>query len=241
MDTSHKLFEAAKIDVAVEPISLASTAKTGPFYNAAELRQLLFAFQAAAMADGKTVVAQVLQATDRDGTASKDITNAVATITATAAMTEATVTASTVVDGDAITIGGVVFTAEDTTPDADLGEYDTGADDTAAMANLAVVVNKLLPKVKATSAAAVLTLVASEPGEETITITDDAGTLTPAGLKANGFVEIKPDFLDHENGFTHVALKLTTDATIVVGATLVRSSARTGVVQKVAASKADVS
>ncbi len=236
MDTTHKLNEGAKVDVGLEPISLATTTKTGPYYSAASLRQLMFAIAAAAMVKGKTVVAQVLQATDRDGTGSKDVAGALATITSPTAMTEMTVTADTVLDGEAITLNGVVFTAEDTTPDADLGQYDTGANDTEAMANLAVVVNKLLPKVKATSAAAVLTLVSREPGEETITAADDAATLTPAGLKANGFVEVEPNALDINNGFTHVAIKITTDDTIVVESTLIRASARTGVVQKVAAS-----
>lgn len=236
-----KLEEQVKVDVGVTPTSLASTSKTGAFYAMAQWARALFVVEVAAVADTKTIVAQVRQATDGDGTDPKDITNAAVTITSPTKASEVTVTATTIIDEDLITINGTVFTCEDTTPDAALGQFDSGATDTDAIANLAAVVNSLLPKVKATASTNVLTLRARAPGEQTITITDAESTMVPAVVKALAYIEVEHRFLDHNNGFDHVAIKLTTDATIVAGATLVRGHGRFSPEQFVAASKSDVS
>ncbi|MDK1019553.1 MAG: hypothetical protein QGD89_09160 [Actinomycetota bacterium] len=236
-----KLEEQVKVDVGVTPTSLATTNKTGAFYAMANWARALFVVEAAAIADGQTVVAQVLQAKDGDGGSEKVITNAAATITSPTKATEVTVTATTVVDGNLITVNGQIFTCDDSSPDSALGQFDSGANDTDAMANLAVVVNLLLPKVKATSASTVLTLRARDPGEETISISDETGTMVPAVIKALAYIEVEHRFLDHDNGFDHVAIKLTTDDTIVAGATLIRGNGRFDPTQYVAASKSDVS
>lgn len=236
-----KISDKVKLDTALSPRSLASTNATGQYHPMKDYERAAFVFSAKDMADAKTVVAQVYQATDAEGTSAKVITNAAATITCPAGVTSATVTATAVTDGDVITINDQVFTCEDTDPDIDEGQFDSGADDTAAMANLATAINHLLPDLYATSSLGVLTVKARERGEATVTIADATGTMVPAALEAIGYIEIEPSFLDLDGGFTHVALKLTTNATIVVAADLLRQGGRYSPVQQVGASKEDVS
>lgn len=238
---NSKLSEKVKVDQALTPTSLASTAGIGAYFGMSKYTHALFVFVMAAAADGKTVIAQILQATDRDGTGAKVITNAAATIIACDGDDASTLTFDTILDGEGFTINGIDFVAEDTAPDADAGEFDTGATDTTAAANAVVVINQLLPALKATSAVAVITLEVREPGEAVILIEDTAATVTEAALRAIGFVEVQVDYLDIANDFDHVALRLTTDATIIVAGTLSRSGARFGPGQNVSASKTDVS
>lgn len=240
MHTSGKLSEHVKVDVALEPVSLASTNKTGGYHSLKGYKRALFAFKAATIAATKTVVAQVMKAQDAVGTAAAALTGATATITANASVTKALLTAATIVDGDStVTVNGTVFTCEDTTPDIDSGEFASGADDTAAAANLAAAINHLLgTTLLASAAAGVVTLTAKEPGEAAITITAAHATIVPSTVEALGYVEV--DAAQLGSGFTHAALKLTTDATIVVEGTLVReglSAGNAAPTQQVAASK----
>lgn len=241
LTTTAKISEVVKVDQALTPTSLASTAGTGAYFPMKDYVKALFIFTVAAMAALDTVVAQILQATDRDGTGSKDITNSTATLTGAAGDDASTLTFVSILDGEGFTINGTVFVADDTAPNAALGQFDTGATDTTAATNAVVVINQLLPLLKATSAAGVITIEAREPGTAVIVITATAATVTEATLRAIGIVEIRAEHLDEDNGFTHVALKLTTDATIVVGGDLVRNGATFSPGQFVGASKTDVS
>jgi len=240
-----KLEESVKVDVALKPVSLASGTSTGAYFPMKKWGRAIFVVTAAAMAKAKTVAAQVMQATDALGTGAKVITNALATIVSPTKATEVTVTATTVVDGNVITIASLkrtqIFTCEDTTPDASAGEFASGADDTAAMANLATVINLLMPELRAVGAVNVLTLTSREPGEQVISVSAETGTMVPAVVEAVAYVEVEEGFLDHENDFDHVAIKVTTDATIVVGADCVRGEGKFSPTQAVAAAKSDVS
>lgn len=230
------LSERVKVDVAVLPKSLASTNETGAYFNLREFTKALFVFTAATIAATKTVVGQIMKATDGAGTGATALTGAAATITANAGVTKALLTAATIVDeSSVVTINGVTYSCEDTTPSAAAGEFDSGADDTAACANLAAVINLLQGKdILATPSAGTVILTAKDPGKKTITITGAHSTIVPSTLEAIGFIEV--DALDLGTGFTHAALKLTTDATIVVAGMVARSGGSTQA-QQVAASK----
>lgn len=241
MQTHGKISDEVKVDAALSPRSLATTNATGEYFSLEEYSRAMFLTEAHEIADTKTVVSQVMQAQDAAGTGAKALTNAAATITAPTKATAAKITCVSVLDTEAITINGQTFTCETTDPDAAAGEFDAGGSDGATATNLAAVINSLLPKVKAEVNSNVVTLTSREPGEETITIADAAATMTPAVLRAQSYIEVEPSFLDLANGFTHVAIKVTTDATIVAGATLLRAPGRFSPVQAVAASKEDVS
>ncbi len=244
MNQTHgKIVEHSKIDVGVAPTSLATTSKTGPYYSLAKYAKAAFLFTVAAMADGKTVVAQVMQATSAAAGSAKVITGALATITAPLLASKLLITTTTVVDGNLITItstkNGIatvqIFTCEDTTPVAADGEFASGANDTAAMVNLAAVVNALLPDLLAVPSTNTLTLTARKPGECVVSTSDENATMVPSIVEATGYVEVDGVMLDDDNDFNHVALKLTTDATIVAGAELVREGERYSPKQNVAA------
>lgn len=240
MITSGKLTEHVKIDVAMEPISIASGNNTGAYHSMKGMKRAVFAFFAAAMADTKTVVAQVFEAKTAAAGSAQALTSAAATITSPAAMTKGLLTASTIVTTDSVvTINGTVFTCEDTTPDEDAGEFASGANDTAACVNLAAVINHLLgTTILATASTTTVILTSLEPGVTAITITAAHATIVPSALEVMGYVEI--DAAQLTALYSHVALKLTTDATIVVGATLLRNGEGGGKAkptQVVAASK----
>lgn len=224
--SSGKLIDQIHVDLAVLPKSLATASETGAYFSMAGFGKAVFLFTAATIAATKTVVAQVMKAKDAAGGSAAELAGATATITANTAVKKALLTANTIADGDSVvTINGVTFTCEDTTPDIDAGEFGSGDNDTEACANLAAAINHLLgDTVLAEASTTTVILTAKEPGEATITITDADATIVPSTLEAQGKIEV--DLADLAPDFTHLALKLTTDATIVVSATLLRSEGR---------------
>jgi len=235
------LSERNKLDIALNSVSL-NGAATGAYHSLANYGKALYIASLGAMAAAATSALQVMQAKDALGTSAKVITNNTATITANTGVTSATLTLATVTVGQSVTINGLTYTAAAA---ADLPNrvFNQAGDDTADAASLAAAINHStagVPGVKAVSAAAVITLTAKEPGEYTITITAAAATITAATVSAIGYVECDASFLDINNGFTHVALRVTNSAAIVTGAVLERGEARYSPVQMVAASKTTV-
>jgi hypothetical protein len=247
MMTSGKISEHIKVDVGVEPVSLASTNDTGAYHSMMGWKRACFVFAAAAMAATKTVVAQVMKATDGIATGATALTSAAATITACVKATKALLTGNTIADEDTVvtvsvlkdgaSVSSVIYSCEDTDPDIDAGEFGSGANDTAACVELAAAINHLQGDyLKATASTTTVILAVKEPGEYTISLSDAHATIVPSTLEAIGYVEV--DAAQLGAGYTHVALKLTTDATIVVGATLVREGlggGRSATTQQVAA------
>jgi hypothetical protein len=231
METAGKISEHVKIDVALVSQSIASSNVTGAYHPMKGIKRALFEFKAAVMAKTKTVVAQVMEAKTAAGGSAAALTSAAATLTANTLATKALLTANTIVDGTStVTITATLpdgttqsqtFICEDTTPDASAGEFASGANDTEACVNLAAVINTLLGTwVLATASTTTVILTAAQPGEATISITLEDSTIVASTLEMIGYVEV--DVSQMTALFTHLALKLTTDATIIVGATLVR-------------------
>ena len=234
----ERIIDSHKVDIALKPTSLATTNATGKYYSMAGFGRALFIFLAAAMAVGKTVIAQVMQAKDAAGTDAKVITAATATITANTYVKEATVILATFTAGNVIVINGLTFTAHATVTTVANREFSISGNDTADGDELATCINDPtygVPGVVASNAAGTVTIKAVEPGETTITVVGVATIGVAATVEADGAVEVQATDLDINNGFTHVALKLTTDATIVVGASLTRGQAGETPVQHLAA------
>ncbi len=179
------LSEMNKVDIALVPANL-NGAGTGPYYNMGLRRKALFVWEVGAMASGVTSIGQVMQATDDAGTGAKVVTNNAATITANTGVASLTITCATVVATDAVIINGLTYTAAAA---ADLPNrvFAVGADDTACAASLASAINHAtagVPGVKATSALGVVTVVAAEPGNTTITASSSDATITVATVRA---------------------------------------------------------
>lgn len=235
------LSEINKVDIAIVPASI-NGASTGAYYNLGLRNKALFVWETGAMAAGVTSVGQVMQAQDAAGTGAKVVTNNAATITANTKVAAATLTVDTVVATNKVTVNGLTFEAAAA---ADLAnrKFAVGADDAGCAASLAAAINHAtagVPGVTASAAQAVVTLTSTEPGEVTITITDaTAVRIVPATVRAIGYVECDTAFLDE--GFTHLALRVTNSAATLTGAILVRGENRySPLTNQVAAAKVDV-
>lgn len=231
MNTAGKITEKVKGDVALLPISLATTNDTGPYFPMKGYKRAAFWFSAAAMADTETVIAQIFEAKTAVGGSAAALTSAAATITSPVGAAEALLTASTIVDEDSVvtvtatrkdgTTSVQIYSCEDTTPDQSAGEFASGANDTAACVNLAATINALQgDDVLATASTTTVILSAAQPGNVKITISAAHATIVPSILEAVGYVEV--DAAQMTALFTHLALKVTTSATIVVAGHLER-------------------
>jgi hypothetical protein len=235
----NKVSDTLKIDVGLAPVSLATTNATGDYLPMANYRRILFLVNAAAMAVTKTVVAQLYQATDADGTSAKVITGATITITANTKVKAATVTLATFTAGNVIVINGLTFTAHASTTTKSTRNFSIAGSDTQDGDELVSCINDAtygVPGVVASNSSGTVTLKATDAASVTVVGVVTIGVA--ATLRADGFVEVSASDLDTVNGFDHVAVKLTTDATIVVGASAVRGSERYTPVQFVGGSYA---
>lgn len=234
------LSEINKVDIAIVPASI-NGASTGPYYNLGLRNKALFVWETGAMAAAVTSIGQVMQAKDAAGTDAEVVTNNAATITANTKVAAATLTVDTVVATNKVTINGLTFEAA---ADADLAnrKFAVGANNAACATSLAAAINHAtagVPGVTASAAQAAVTLTSTEPGEVTITITDAAATITPATLRAIGYVECDTAYL--KDGFNYVALRVTNSAAAQTGAILVRGENRySPLTNQVAAAKVDV-
>ena len=231
------LSEALKIDIALTSQSLTG-AGTGQYYSMSKYRRALFIAEIGAMVAAATSVLQVWESPLASGVGAQALTGLTATITANTNVAEVTLTLVSVVALDAVTINGLVFTAHtDTTTPANR-EFSVAGSDTQDAAELVICINDPVygvPGVTASNAAGVVTLVATEPGEVTITITLPAATITPATLRAIGYVEVEDSMLTQVGSFTHLALTITNSGAMQTGAVLVRGNARYSPIQHVAA------
>jgi len=235
------LSEINKVDIAIVPASI-NAASTGTYYNMGLRNKALFVWGVGAMAAAATSIGQVMQAKDAAGTDAEVVTNNAATITANTKVAAATLTVDTVVATNKVTINGLTFEAAAA---ADLAnrKFAVGVDNAGCAASLAAAINHAtagVPGVTASAAQAAVTLISTEPGEVTITITDAAATITPATLRAIGYVECDTAYL--KDGFNYVALRVTNSAAALTGAILVRGENRySPLTNQVAAAKVDVS
>jgi hypothetical protein len=81
------LYKRAKIDVGLLSQSIASSNKTGGYFDMQMYRKALAILNVGTMADTNTAVIELLQAKDVSGTEAKAIEGATATVTAVGALT----------------------------------------------------------------------------------------------------------------------------------------------------------
>ncbi len=240
---SKRLIDRNKIDIGLVGQSLASTNATGKYYDMQNYRRLLATLVGGALAAGGSAKIELLQATDAAGTGAKGIPTTAdqtsATVTANTLVTKATLVLATVLNGDAVTINGLVFTAHTNTTTKSSRQYSIAGDDAADAAALASCINDAtygVPGVTASVNSATITLVATNPGEKLITIADAAATITAATAEYLAYVEADVSQLDLANDFRYVAAKVTTAAATSICAVVVeRGEGRFSPDQQVAA------
>ncbi|MBA7524707.1 hypothetical protein ES705_16849 [subsurface metagenome] len=239
-----RIHENVKIDIGLVSQALDNTDETGKYYSLKDYRSALAILNSGAMVATKTTKIELLQAKDADGTEAKGIPTtadqeATAEITANALVTELTITMVSVAADETITINDLIFTAHDTVTTPANREFSISGDDSADAAELVTCINDAtygVPGITASNFGAVITLVSTEPGETVITAASTDATFTIATTKAQAFVEILSTLLDKVTGFTHIAVKVTTNANSNVAVVLLRGNARFTPGQKVGAS-----
>ena len=163
----NKLYEGMKIDVGLEPISLATTNKTGPYYHLADYRKGLAVLGVAGMAKTKTVVMELYEATNAQAGSAQLLPSADVTITACVLASSISITLVTVLNTEDIVINGLTFTAHTNVEDKTIRQFDISGNDTADALSLANCINDPTygcPGVLATPAANVLALTSDVPG-----------------------------------------------------------------------------
>ncbi|MBA7690088.1 hypothetical protein ES703_98612 [subsurface metagenome] len=180
----------------------------------------------------KTTKLELLQAKDAGGGSSKTLAEAL--ITANVKVTELTITLVSVLNGEIITINGLDFTGHTDTTDVTLRQFSIATSDTAAATELCVCINDPtygVPGITATSNLGVVTLVSTDPGATLLTVTSEDATFTIATTEAQACVDIEGLVLDE--GFSHIAVKVTTTADSNDAVILIRYHSRKGIEQKV--------
>lgn len=233
----NKLYEEMKIDIGLEPISLATANKTGEYFSLADYRKAIIVGTCAVMAKTKTVKFEIYEATNASAGSAQLLASADATIVANVLVASVTITLATVLNTETITINDLLFSAHTNVESLPDRQFDISGDDTADALSLANCINDPtygVPGVTATPNAAVLTLTSDVPGAVVFTAVSGDATFTVATLRAAVYIEVEA--LTLTATFTHIAVKCTTDATIICGAALLRGGQRKGITQKVGAS-----
>lgn len=171
------------------------------------------------MAATKTAKIELYQATDRDGTGAKLITDQDATITANTAVDAATVDLTAVGTGDTVAVNGTTFTKAGSTVVASRTYADA--------AGLVTCINDETYGVEGVTASAngaVVTVKSTDPGRYAVTMVGGnvGGTVVVATLSATALVSLDTDAMDTNNDFAWIAGKVTTTANTTVGVMALR-------------------
>jgi hypothetical protein len=224
----NKIQEDVKVDIGLVAQTLSNTSAAGDWLPMRGYRKALAILNGGAMAATKVTTLAFLQAQDGGGTGSKPISGKEGTIAANVKVTQATVDLTSVANTDVVTINGIAFTkaGSDAIPDRTFKDA----------AGLVALVNDKtwgVAGIVASANGAVVTLKADPKGEQTVTVTktENAGTITLATVMAQALVEIEHFDLDHANGYSHVAIQVTTTGSTVVSAVLLRGAAQGGITQ----------
>ena len=235
--------EKVKIANAMVPVSVNGASTTHKFFPMNAYHRVCFHVigAAASIADAETMILQTMQATDAAGTGAKVITNNAATATVPVKVIAANVTLADAVAGSVITINGLTFTGAAATTVANR-EFKADGADGADVTALVTCINDAtygVPGVTAADGAVnSIDLTVDEPGETTITISDESAVFTPIATALEAIVEVDASNLDIAGGFDHIGCLVTTSAAITCSTTAIFDP-RYSPGQQVAAKKYD--
>jgi len=235
------LSERLKVDTELVSQSL-NGASTAIYYNMKKYRKALFVWEIGAMAAAATSIAAAWEAQDDAGTLAQALAAITDTITANLGVSEATLTLVTVLVADIVVINGLTYTAA-AVADVPNRIFSQAGADAADAASLVLCINHAtggVPGVTAVdSGGGVVTLVATELGEMNITITLPAATITPATIRAIGYLEVDHTMMTKAVGavaaFTHIGFIVTNSGAMQTGGVVLRGNNRYTPTQYVAA------
>ncbi len=225
------------------PVSVNGASTTHKFFPMNAYHRVCFHVigAAASIADAVTMILQTMQATDAAGTGAKVITNNAATATVPVKVIAANVTLLNAAVGSVITINGLTFTGAAATTVASREFKADGADGADVTALVACINDATygVPGVTAADGAGnSIDLTVDEPGETTITISDESAVFTPIATALEAIVEVDASNLDIAGGFDHIGCLVTTSAAITCSTTAIFDP-RYSPGQQVAAEKYD--
>ena len=235
--------EKVKIANAMLPVSVNGASTTHKYFPMNSYHRVAFHVIgcAASIADAVTMILQTMQATDAAGTGAKVITNNAATATVPVKVIAANVTLANAAAGSVITINGLTFTGAAAT-DATKREFIASGNDAADCTALISCINHAVYGVPGVTAAEgagdSIDLTVDEPGETTITISDESAVFTPIATALEAIVEVDASNLDIAGGFDHIGCLVTTSAAITCSTTAIFDP-RYSPGQQVAAEKYD--
>jgi hypothetical protein len=208
------LRESLKVDVALAPQAIASTNVTSPYFDIQGYDSALFVVVTGAIAVTKKAVLAVWNNGVAGSSGAAALAGYTIDIAAHVKSAIATIAHSTPDNGDTVTINGVVFTK------AAAIEAGTTKFNTAAELN--TLINATFSDITSTESGGTITLVSTDPGKTGITLASSEVTnLVPATVAAVGFIEVPAPVAKR-----WIAARVTTDATITAGVTLIRGDAR---------------
>jgi len=213
----NRIEEIVKHSVALASQSLATTNKTGDYILAG--RRNLYTIVTGGCADAVTIVAQVYQGTSVVPAASKVVTSAACTITATTNVQKMNLLVDTVTNGKIATINGISYTKA--------AAYSYANKEFVTAADVVLLINGYQGDTLYAVADGTSVLISGRnPGFTKISYTGDTegAKLVPTVLYALSYISLDSGALDLVGGYKYIALKVTTVGTCVVGAILEQSA-----------------
>ena len=218
----RRLMEEWKIDTAVGADNYSITNTTGPYFNMEQFNEAHFTLSVGALAATKKAKIEIYQAKDAAGTDAeivKDVAgdNIVAEVTANEKVQSVTIALAATGALDTVTINGVTYTRD--TKSVANKKFTTAAD-------LKECIDEHQPELKATVATTNVTVEYADTGMGTVTVSreDVGGTITLSTNSAIVLASMMREYMKSNDGFTHLAAKITTDGVSKMAVQLYRGN-----------------
>ena len=230
-----RIMEQFKIDTVVVPQALNDTNSISYYYDMDEFTEAQINLSVGVMAATKKAKIEVYQAKDADGTGSEIVKDAdgndlKAEIVANTKVKEAKIALASVGALDTVTINGVTYT-KDTTSVENKKFNDA--------AGLVLCIAHHQPELIANAVTTDVFVKSAIRGAGTVTVVgaNVGGTVTVSTVSADALFSMLREYMKSNDGFSHIAVKVTTDADTVVCAQMLRGNvARYSAIQAVGAS-----
>jgi len=227
--------EQFKIDTVIVPQALNNTSSISSYHAMDMYNEAQINLSVGAMAATNTAKIEIYQAKDADGTDAEIVKDAngdniKAEIVANVKVRKVKIALASVGALDKVTINGVEYTKD--TTDAAAKKFNDAA-------GLLLCIAYHQPELKATAESTDVFVEYANPGEGTITATktNAGGVVTISTESADAILSMLQEYMKTNEGFTHLAVKVTTDANTIVSAQMLRgNSGRYSAIQAVGAS-----
>lgn len=219
----RRLMEQFKIDTIIVPQALNNTNSISSYCSMDNYAEAQINLSLGAMAATKTAKIEVYQAKDEDGTGAEIVADAdgnayKAEVTANTGVREVKIALASVGAADKVTINGVTYT-KDTTTDASAKKFKDAA-------GLVLCIAYHQPELSASASGTDVNVKYADEGAGTITASavNVGGTVTISTVSATALFSMLREYMKSNDGFTHIAVKVTTTANTIVCVQMLRGN-----------------